>query len=82
MGVHELSQIWGEPSQMRLRIEKYNLLAVIQNDVTPYRAWSAAPDDSGGCWDKGRIARLRDTAAPTKLFEKANYHRCGVKSGL
>jgi len=36
--------------------------------LTPYRAWSAAPDDSGGFWDKGRKARLRDTAAPTKLF--------------
>ena len=37
-------------------------------DFTPYRAGSAAPDDSGGFWDKGRKARLRDTAAPTKLF--------------
>ena len=37
-------------------------------EFTPYRAWSAAPDDSGGCWDKGRKARLRDTAAPTKLL--------------
>ena len=37
-------------------------------EFTPYRAWSAAPDDSGGFWDKGRKARLRDTAAPAKLF--------------
>jgi len=36
--------------------------------------------DSGGFWDEGRIARLRDTAAPAKLFASlANYHRYGVK---
>ena len=28
--------------------------AIETKEFTPYRAWSAAPDDSGGCWDKGR----------------------------
>ena len=39
---------------MMLRIEEYNLLVVTKNEITPYRVWSAATDDSGGCLDKGR----------------------------
>ena len=39
-----------------------------KKDFTPFRAGSAAPDESGGCWDEGRIARLRDTAASAELF--------------
>ena len=67
MGVHELSQIWGEPSKMRLRIEEYNLLVVTKNEITPYRVWSAATDDSVGFWDEGRTARLRESAASPGL---------------
>ena len=39
-----------------------------KKDFTPFRAWSAVTDDSGGSLDEGRIARLRDTAASAKLF--------------
>ena len=28
--------------------------SVQKKDFTPFRAWSAAPDDSGGFWDEGR----------------------------
>ena len=47
IGARELSQIWGEISQMRPARERRVQPSIGEkNDFTPYRAQSANPDDS------------------------------------
>jgi hypothetical protein len=41
----------------------------------PRLEWSAAPDDSGGVWDEGRMPDSRDTAASASPdFQLYNRH--------